>query len=1069
MLRLSRTGIRNLATSDLVYARGLQYYKTNRVVNAAWSKTNRQYRMTVKGNYNYSVVIDENEDGSFEYTCNCPSHLKEKGACKHVVAALLFLLKYQEKSATAAPDNPEAKRVYQLLEYFSNQEEAITPGEIFRVQAVITIPTLMKGQNGRAYVSVRAGNNRLYKIQTLKKFLADYYNSENIILGKEFRFIAGESEFDKDSDQLLKFLLEVYEIQEMLDRSANTNVFNKSQMALTRNLLIKLLHILGDNPFILELYGKTYEGCRFKKENPQIPYDLSAEDDEIRIDYQNKEEEVVPLMDGGDLILNRGIVYQPDKRFLRSYVPFYNCLGREKNALVFKGENRQRFLEEVLPKITDALQFEVPEVLKSRYISYDLESSLYLDKYKSAIKAELRFKYGEYEFSCFEEPKSDSYIIVRQREKEDEIMRNLESRGFEPHSGFFLLKSEQDIFEFLTGGVEELGGLLAMYYSEDFKTMNVRSGGNFQVGLRMSGEIDLLEMDLDYEGIPREELKELFRSYQLRKKYYRLRDGSFLSLDDDRLKEMAEVLSDLNVDPKEIQGKSIRLTRSAALYLEGALSEEHMEIRKNEEFLRLIGRIKHPGDGEYGLPEGICAELRPYQVTGYKWLRTLSDNSLGGILADDMGLGKTLQSIVYIAACQKENPGARFLIVCPSSLVYNWLDEFDNFAPHLRAEVVNGAPGERQSIIEGMSEGGTLITSYPLIRRDIACYEEISFHTVFIDEAQFIKNASSQNAQSVKQLKACHRFALTGTPIENSLSELWSIFDFIMPYYLLSHSRFVNRYEKLILKEDKDALEKLNKRIHPFILRRMKKDVLKELPEKYESKMVTELTEEQKKVYLSYMQDIRNSLYAEIERNGIERSQMKILAALTRLRQICCHPATFLDNYTGGSGKMDLLLEILEDAIANDHRILVFSQFTSMLKIIRRELEEREIPFFYLEGETPMVQRSEFVHRFNDGEGKVFLISLKAGGTGLNLTGADTVVHYDPWWNPAVEDQATDRAYRIGQKNPVHVIKLLSKGTIEEKIYKLQMKKKELSDSVIQAKEVFITRLTREELEDIFR
>ena len=256
--------------------------------------------------------------------------------------------------------------------------------------------------------------------------------------------------------------------------------------------------------------------------------------------------------------------------------------------------------------------------------------------------------------------------------------------------------------------------------------------------------------------------------------------------------------------------------------------------------------------------------------------------------------------------------------------------------------------------------------------------------------------------------------------------------------------------------------------ISPFILRRMKKDVLTELPDKYETKMLTDLSEDQKKVYLAYLENIRSEINSEIKENSLEKNRIKILAALTRLRQICCHPATFIENYQGGSGKLDLLMEVIPDAIANDHRILVFSQFTSMLKIIENELKDLEIPYFYLEGNTPTVERNDYVKRFNNGEGKVFLISLKAGGTGLNLTGADTVIHYDPWWNPAVEEQATDRAYRIGQQNKVHVMKLITKGTIEEKIYRLQKKKKELSDTVINSKQVFINTLTKEELEELF-
>ena len=644
-------------------------------------------------------------------------------------------------------------------------------------------------------------------------------------------------------------------------------------------------------------------------------------------------------------------------------------------------------------------------------------------------------------------------------------MQLLEGLDFEAHSKFYLLKNDNSIFEFLTNGIEKLKKICQLFYSEHFKKISVRTGGKIQVGLRANSEIDLLEMELDYDDIPREELKDLFRSYQLKKKYFRLKDGSFIDLKERPIQELANILEGLNVSPKNINSESIKLSKSSAFYLEDTLKETSLIVSKNEEFTQLINRILLPKQQNYPIPEKITALLRPYQVTGYEWLRMLAENSLGGILADDMGLGKTLQSIVYIVSKIKQ--GRRFMIICPTSLVYNWLDEFENFAPQIRAIVIAGTPTERQELIEHSENIPVFITSYPLIRRDILQYQQIEFDTVFIDEAQFIKNAASLNAQSVKLLKAKHRFALTGTPIENSLSELWSIFDFIMPNYLMSHTKFMKRYERLILKEDINALEELNRRVHPFVLRRMKKDVLKELPQKIEEKILTEMTEEQKKIYLSYIENIRSNL--DLEHTPVEKNQMKILAALTRLRQICCHPATFLNNYYGSSGKMDLLFELLDKAIVNQHRILLFSQFTSMLGIIAKELEKKKIAYFYIEGATAMEERSEYVRRFNAGEGHIFLISLKAGGTGLNLTGADMVIHYDPWWNPAVEEQATDRAYRIGQGKNVYVIKLLTKGTIEEKIYKLQKKKQELSNSVIQAKEIFINMLSREELEEIFR
>ena len=1075
MLRLSRTGIRNLAASDIVFSRGLQYYKGNRIVNAAFSKSSKQYRFIVKGSYNYNVVITEGEDGNFDYTCNCPTHLKEKGACKHVVASLLFLLKYQEKSQMKEPKSPEEKRAFQVLDYFANQDETKAVGEIFHIEATITIPAILRADSGYAFLTLYAGSNRMYKVQSLKKFLLDYITKENIVLGKDFKFVAGESEFDKASVNLLDYLLEIYEIQEAIDKVTNTKLFNKSQLQLSKNMLVKLLKTIGKSSFNLELYQKKYEDAKFIQGNPNIKYELDIFEDSILLDYKDREP-VIPISEDGGLFFFNGFIYLPNPKFIRNYVPFYKTLGKEKKALVFRGDNKQRFLEEVLPKLHDTMDIAIPESLKSRYLDLDLKARVYFDKYKNSIKAELRFCYGDYEFNCFEDPKSDSYIIIRKKEEEYKIMQLFDDLDFEAHSSFYLLKNDNSIFEFLTGRIDELSQVCELYYSDAFKNMGIRSTGNFTVGIKVNSEIDLLELDINYEDISKDELKNLFRSYQLKKKYYRLKDGSFINLDDAGIEKINDILDSLNVLPKNMEEDSIKLSKSSAFYLQDALQDSEFIVNTDEEYHKLIDSILSPEGNTFEVSKNINAELRPYQLVGYRWLRTLAKSSLGGILADDMGLGKTLQSITYMASVLDEhkekadkNEKIHFLVVCPTSLVYNWLDEIENFAPNLRATVVSGNPQERQEMIERVDDFDVFITSYPLIRRDIVHYQKLSFDTVFIDEAQFIKNAASQNAQSVKLIHSKHRFALTGTPIENSLSELWSIFDFIMPNYLMSHSKFVNRFEKLILKDDKEAMENLNRRIRPFVLRRMKKDVLSELPDKIEEKILTEMTDEQWKVYMTYLESVRSDLYSDILTGGLEQNRMKILAALTRLRQICCHPATFIDNYKGGSGKLELLLEVVADAIANEHRILIFSQFTSMLKIIEEEFKKKQIEYFYLEGSTNIAERNDYVKRFNQGEGQVFLISLKAGGTGLNLTGADTVIHYDPWWNPAVEEQATDRVYRIGQKNNVHVIKLLTRNSIEEKIYKLQKRKKQLSDSIITSKEVFINNLTKEELEELFR
>ncbi len=1067
MIRLSRMGIRNLAASDTVYSRGLQDYKQNHVVSATWSNAKQQYRITVKDNFEYMVSIQVFEDGSFEHKCNCSEHLKEAGACKHVITALFFVLNYVERSLMEEPDNPAEKTVYQILGYFSNQEEGLPQGETYHLKVSISIPAILRSENGSAVMSLRVGNHHYYKIQSIKKFLTDFYNQENILLGKEFKFIHGESKFDKQSKRILDYIMQIYEIQEAIDKLFYSKLFSKSTIVLTKNMLLRLLDIMDEGNFDLELYGKEYPEVVYRADNPKIEYDLSLIDDGIIMDYHGKFS-VIPITDSGELLYYNGCVYKPTKRFLSNYLPFYNNLGGKKEPLIFKGINKNKFLESVLPKISETMELTVPKEIQDRFITSDLQPVVYLDKVKNHIQAELRFRYGEHEFNAFENAPSDNFIIIRQPRKEDYYIDYLDRHGFQPKQHSFILRNEDDIYEFLIGGIHELAESCELYYSEAFKKINIKSPGSFKAGLRVSNGLDLLEMDLNYEDVPKDELKDLFKSYRMKKKYYRLKNGNFINLEDENIKEVWDILNHLGISGKELNNESIGLSKNTALYLNNVFQEKNLEVDKNEAFSQLVERILNPSITEYELPAGIQAELRGYQITGYKWLRTLSDNSLGGILADDMGLGKTLQTIVYIAAIKENLNSARFLIVCPSSLIYNWQDELENFAPHLTSSVVTGNPKERQELIEAESKVDILITSYPLMRRDINLYQKLQFHTVFIDEAQYIKNADSLNAKSVKLLDAKHRFALTGTPIENSLSELWSIFDFIMPDYLFSHAKFVNQYEKPIMRAEEGVLPDLNRRILPFILRRMKRDVLQELPDKVETKMLTDMEEEQKKVYLSYVENAKSELDQEIKENGLERSKLKILAVLTRLRQICCHPGTFIENYGGGSGKMELLMEIIADAIANDHRILVFSQFTSMLAIIEKELKNKNISNFYLEGSTKVQDRNDYVKRFNQGEGKVFLISLKAGGTGLNLVGADTVIHYDPWWNPAVEEQATDRAYRIGQKNSVHVIKLITKGTIEEKIYKLQVRKKSLSDSVIQSQEVFINALTKEELEDLF-
>lgn len=1064
MVRLSKEEIKKLAIDEVRFQRGVRYFQSGAVSNVMWSGKTQTYRGTVSGKNPHIVSVTLKEDGKIEYSCNCSDYIKRNGACKHIIAMLLFVQDYMERAEEKSRSGEE-KKAFHILEYFSKQDFKEMHGETYDIRAVVTLPAIFKNKEDKAFVSVTVGSSRMYKVQNLKKFLGDYQEGETIHLGKEFHFVQEENHFSKGTIGFLHYLLEIYEIQELLGKNTyNANLFAKSEMSFSKNMLKRLFVSVGSEKFTLVLKEKIYPNVTFAKKNPEIGFYILAKEDEISLDY-SEDYQIIPLASDGSLILYNNVVYEPDKSFIRNFLPFYSSLGKDKEGLTFKGKDKQRFLDLVLPKITETMYIDVPQSLRENYIVEELHTSVYLDRYKNSIKATLKFQYGSYEINPLESKIPKGVVIVRQKEKEREILEYLEARHFNPYKEGFILKEEELIYQFITEGVKELSELYPVYYSDDFRTITVKETGTVRTGVRINKESDLLEMDLEYDAVPKEELKELFHSLLLKKKYHRLKNGTFINLENEEAQEGKKLLDELNLTYSSYKEDHFELPKYASMFLDEFLEDSDIILAKREDsFKQLISDISKKTPKRYSQPKGIQAKLRNYQVTGYRWLKTLSENGLGGILADDMGLGKTLQSIVYMASY----PDRYHLVVCPTSLVYNWQDEIATYAPDLKTILVQGAPEIRQELIRQYKDVNILITSYPLLRRDFEYYAEIPVDTMFIDEAQFIKNPGSQNAKAVKKIHARCKFALTGTPIENSLTELWSIFDYILPGYLLSHRKFAEEYEKPIVRdENKEILSSLGKKINPFILRRMKKDVLKELPDKLEQKMVTELTEKQREIYLSFLANIKEELSETIEKNGFERSRMQILSALTRLRQICCHPSTFVESYTGDSGKLELLMEILPGILENDHRVLIFSQFTSMLSILAQRFTEEDISFYYLDGATKPEERIAMVNAFNEGERQIFLISLKAGGTGLNLTGADTVIHYDPWWNPAVEEQATDRAYRIGQKNTVNVIHLLTQNTIEEKIFKLQKKKKDLSDSVIEAKEVFINKLTKEEIEEL--
>jgi SNF2 family DNA or RNA helicase len=528
--------------------------------------------------------------------------------------------------------------------------------------------------------------------------------------------------------------------------------------------------------------------------------------------------------------------------------------------------------------------------------------------------------------------------------------------------------------------------------------------------------------------------------------FYTTENGQVLSLESEEFQEASAALKKLRLSLDTKNG-AIQVPLNQGLLLQEQFADQ---ASFSTGFQQMTEDLIHPENFEAQLPDNLHAELRQYQEVGFRWLKMLSHYQFGGILADEMGLGKTVQTISYLLSEKQEHQKLNALIVAPASLTFNWQQEIKRFAPSISATVISGTKEEREAQMAQSAD--VRITSYASLRQDIDAYQALELSCLILDEAQMVKNSATKTAQALRSLEVPQRFALSGTPIENNLEELWSLFQMIMPGFFPNKQKFKEL-----------STQEIAKMIKPFILRRDKKSVLHDLPQKLETNYYSVLTEEQKKIYLAYLRQMREEI-AQMDSTSFRKNRISILAGLTRLRQICCDPRLFVEDYEGSSGKLEQVKDLLLAAKENGRRVLLFSQFTSMLSIIEEELAQEGFESFYLRGSTPPQDRLTMVNAFNSGEKDVFLISLKAGGTGLNLTGADTVILYDLWWNPAVEEQAAGRAHRIGQKNVVEVWRMIAEGTIEERMDALQQEKRELFQKVIQGNETQLQQMTEEDI-----
>lgn len=717
------------------------------------------------------------------------------------------------------------------------------------------------------------------------------------------------------------------------------------------------------------------------------------------------------------------------------------------------------------------------------YLDGELEASLNFVYDKVSVPASSS-KLSAKEINSFV---TSEGILARNLTEEQQIVEELfQDFTFDESQGIFVAKSEKKIVEFMTEVIPKNQHRVKFNCPENLLEQFIYDETTFKLHLKETDRIDVYEASLtvigDLKGLTLDVLWDCLASKKAYVELNRKKTGKkkneidsfkhhkILVLNLEKLAPVVQVFDEIGInlldDHKEERPlwslASIDESAFDGLPIDFKITPKLLEIQK--QMLGLTEFKPKP------IPKVIQATARAYQVEGINWLERLRHMHLNGILADDMGLGKTLQAIVAVTQQIMENPNSSSIVICPTSLVYNWKEEFNKFNPNIRVLPVDGTPVQRKKLLSDIDQYDVVITSYSLLQKDIDFYKTIPFSYAILDEAQHIKNRGTRNAKSVKAIQAKHRLILTGTPIENSLEELWSLFDFLMPGLLSTYERFLEKYVRSLNTPHGDGLEKLRRKVVPFILRRMKTDVLSELPPVSDIVYHCHLSEVQQDLYKSYADSAREELSKLVKKEGFDRVQIHVLATLTRLKQICCHPAIFAKEKAevGDSSKYDMLIELLHGLIEGRHKTVIFSQYTRMLQILRDDLQKLGIRFEYLDGSSK--NRLSIVKRFNeDQQIPVFLVSLKAGGSGLNLVGADTVIHYDLWWNPAVENQATDRVHRIGQKKSVSSYKLVTLNTIEEKIIELQDRKRELVKQVVSCDEEAISKLTWEEVLELLQ
>ncbi|MST81352.1 DEAD/DEAH box helicase [Bilifractor porci] len=1052
------------------------------------------YRIKEKNGKTGSVELQFTKNAISILQCSCCNrryhdsyyYSNSTRLCSHAMAAIIdtdrYLLLYNPGDATDVSAAQFLERV--------GRKRAIEKKELGgeRKKTIVLEPRVFMEYSGLE-LSFKIGNTKMYVLKDMTDLVDKVEKRETLQLGTKSAISFATDTFVDSSLPFYRLIRsEVRLGEKLMDQMLSKQAYYFSG----RDLLVKNRIILsgsGLDQFYTQELGKdvpvaggdaaVFQKLKIRETAITIPVMISASGKGKNFDGVLLKADTPELLQGEkeNYLLDGDVMTRIPEEQFRELEPLLEMSDEDGIPQMKIGKKKMpEFFYRVLPEMekNPCLDIRITDEEEiQKHLAPEAQFVFRLDAEDGQLLCRAEVAYGDKKHVLrLPEPQElplPAYRDLNQEQDALEQVHNYFPEYSEQKEAWCSDSSADQVFRVLTEGTDTLLEYGEVEGTEAFRRQKIRKMPPIQVGVGV--ESDLMNLSITTDDMSLEELAALLDSYRKKKKYYRLKSGEFIRLEESGSLDVLQAMMDsMGVSVKEFTKGKMHLPLYRALYLDKML-EEHDELASDRDhaFRELVKNFKTIKDSDFSVPASLKKSMRNYQVYGYKWMRTLAGVGFSGILADDMGLGKTLQMISVLLADKLENAAPHTsLIVCPASLVYNWQEELQRFAPELKTIPVTGTAAARRDIIEGWQSWDVMITSYDLLKRDISHYEDKTFFYHVLDEAQFIKNPKAGVSKAVKVIHSRHRMALTGTPIENRLSELWSIFDFLMPGFLYDYAEFHNRYENPITREkDEEAAGRLKRMVGPFILRRLKGDVLKDLPEKIEEVRYAKFDAEQQHLYDAQVAHMTSMLESGELNSG--KDKIRILAELTKIRQLCCDPSLILENYSGGSAKREAVLDLIRSAMDGGHRMLVFSQFTSMLELLEEDLKKENISYYKITGSTSKEERIRLVHAFNENSTPVFLISLKAGGTGLNLVGADMVIHYDPWWNLAAQNQATDRAHRIGQKHKVSVFKLIAKNTIEEKILKLQEAKKDLADAIISGEGESLTSLTAEELVELLQ